>query len=71
MQEARPPFIPEGAEVMTVIIEFPPGDPGTPPHRHPGPAFGYMLEGAMRLNWTVNHNGSSAPAKRSGSPAAT
>jgi hypothetical protein len=20
-------------------------DPGTPPHRHPGPAFGYVLEG--------------------------
>ena len=49
VQEARPPFIPEGAEVMTVIIEFPPGDPGTPPHRHPGPAFGYMLEGEMRF----------------------
>jgi quercetin dioxygenase-like cupin family protein len=36
---------PGGAEVMTVIIEFPPGAPGTPPHRHSGPAFGYMLEG--------------------------
>ena len=44
LQDAKPPFIPEGAEVMTVVIEFPPGDPGTPPHRHPGPAFGYMLE---------------------------
>jgi len=47
LQDAKPPFIPEGAEVMTVLIEFPPGDPGTPPHRHPGPAFGYMLEGEM------------------------
>lgn len=34
---------------MTVLIEFPPGDPGTPPHRHSGPAFGYMLEGDMRF----------------------
>lgn len=32
---------------MTVVIEFPSGDPGTPPHRHSGPAFGYMLEGEM------------------------
>jgi quercetin dioxygenase-like cupin family protein len=47
VQEATPPFIPEQAEVMTVVIEFPPDDPGTPPHRHPGPAFGYMLEGEM------------------------
>jgi quercetin dioxygenase-like cupin family protein len=47
LQDAKPPFIPEGAEVMTVVIEFPPGDPGTPPHRHSGPAFGYMLEGEM------------------------
>ncbi|WP_433287702.1 cupin domain-containing protein [Pseudonocardia sp. CA-142604] len=47
LQEAKPPFIPDGAEVMTVVIEFPPGDPGTPPHRHPGPAFGYVLEGEM------------------------
>ena len=47
LQSATPPVIPEGAEAMTVVIEFPPGDPGTPPHRHSGPAFGYMLEGEM------------------------
>jgi quercetin dioxygenase-like cupin family protein len=47
VQEARPPFFPDGAEVMTVLVEFPPGDPGTPPHRHTGPCFGYMLEGEM------------------------
>jgi quercetin dioxygenase-like cupin family protein len=48
VQQARPPFIPENAEVMTVVIEYPPGSPGAPPHRHPsGPAFGYMLEGEM------------------------
>ena len=43
----RPPFVPEGAEAMTVLIELPPGDPGAAPHRHSGPVFGYMLEGEM------------------------
>ncbi|MFJ3644003.1 cupin domain-containing protein [Streptomyces sp. NPDC090108] len=47
LQSVQPPSVPEGVEVMTVVIEFPPGDPGTPPHRHSGPAFGYMLEGEM------------------------
>jgi hypothetical protein len=42
VQETRPPFIPEHAEVMTVVIEYPPGDPGAPPHRHPS---GPELEG--------------------------
>src|SRR6476469_10772010 len=48
IQTVTPPFIPSNAEVMTSIIEWPPGDPGAPPHRHPGgPAFGYVLEGEM------------------------
>ena len=48
LQEAHPPFIPAGAEAMTVHIAYPPGNRGTPPHRHPsGPAFGYVLEGEM------------------------
>jgi quercetin dioxygenase-like cupin family protein len=47
VQEAQPPFIPAGAHAMTIVVEFPPGDPGTPPHRHPGPAFGYVLDGEM------------------------
>ncbi|MDI1462565.1 cupin domain-containing protein [Catellatospora sp. KI3] len=47
LQEATPPFVPAGAHAMTVVIEFPPGDPGTPPHRHSGPCFGYVLEGEM------------------------
>ncbi|MFD0855364.1 cupin domain-containing protein [Actinomadura adrarensis] len=49
LQEAQPPFIPEGAHAMTVVIEYPPGDPGAPPHRHPGPAFGLVLEGEMLM----------------------
>jgi quercetin dioxygenase-like cupin family protein len=47
LQEAHPPFVPEGAHAMTIVIEYPPGDPGTPPHRHSGPAFGVVLEGEM------------------------
>ena len=43
----QPPTMPDPAEVMVVTIELPPGDPGTPPHRHSGPVFGYMLEGEM------------------------
>ncbi|MBO2448645.1 cupin domain-containing protein [Actinomadura barringtoniae] len=49
IQEAEPPFIPTGAHATTVVIEYPPGDHGAPPHRHPGPAFGYVLEGEMLL----------------------
>jgi hypothetical protein len=33
LQEVEPPFIPAGAHAMTVVVEFPPGDPGNPPHR--------------------------------------
>jgi quercetin dioxygenase-like cupin family protein len=48
VQEATPPFVPDGAHAMTVVIEYPAGDPGAPPHRHPGgPAFGYVIEGEM------------------------
>jgi quercetin dioxygenase-like cupin family protein len=48
VQEAQPPFIPEGAHAMTVVVAYPPGNPGAPPHRHPGgPAFGYVLHGEM------------------------
>jgi quercetin dioxygenase-like cupin family protein len=47
LQEAEPPFVPEGAHAMTIVVEYPPGDPGAPPHRHTGPAFGYVLEGEM------------------------
>jgi quercetin dioxygenase-like cupin family protein len=47
--EVTPPFIPEGFTAMTVVIEWPPGHPGNPPHRHSGPCFGYVLEGAVRF----------------------
>ncbi|MET8331951.1 cupin domain-containing protein [Streptomyces sp. NPDC005181] len=45
--EQEPPFIPERVQVMTVLVQYPPGHPGVPPHRHSGPVFGYMLEGEM------------------------
>jgi quercetin dioxygenase-like cupin family protein len=47
VQEVEPPFVPAGAHAMTIVVEYPPGDPGIPPHRHSGPAFGYVLQGEM------------------------
>jgi len=43
------PPIPDDVEVKTVLITLPPGSPGSPPHRHPGPAFGYVLRGELVL----------------------
>ena len=34
-----------GGMVATVMI--PPGDPGSGPHRHSGPVFGYVIEGEI------------------------
>ncbi len=34
---------------MTIRVDWEPVDPGTPPHRHSGPAFGYVSEGADRF----------------------
>lgn len=45
----------EGAPVRagqvptTLRVVLPAGSPGTPPHRHPGPVFGYLVRGAMRF----------------------
>lgn len=48
VQEVRSPLIPGDAQVMTVLINHPPGAPGYPPHRLPGgPGFGYMIDGEM------------------------
>jgi len=40
-------WIPAGAEARTVRVTLAPGDPGAPPHRHPGPVFGYVTEGEI------------------------
>lgn len=39
--------IPAGAEARTIRITLPPGDLGAPPHRHPGPLFGYVTQGEI------------------------
>ncbi|MFJ4845494.1 cupin domain-containing protein [Streptomyces sp. NPDC088733] len=39
--------IPDGAEARTVRVTLSPGDPGAPPHRHPGPVFGYVTRGEI------------------------
>jgi quercetin dioxygenase-like cupin family protein len=39
--------IPAGAEARSIRITLPPGDPGAPPHRHPGPLFGYVSQGEV------------------------
>ncbi|MEU2110807.1 cupin domain-containing protein [Streptomyces sp. NPDC019507] len=49
LQEVIPPFFPEGGSAMTIRVDWPPGHPGLPPHRHSGPAFGYVMEGALRF----------------------
>jgi hypothetical protein len=47
LQSVTPTFMPTDGEVMTLRIDYPPGDPGIPPHRHIGrPCFGYVLEAA-------------------------
>ncbi|MGA5418243.1 cupin domain-containing protein [Streptomyces pseudogriseolus] len=49
LQDAAPITVPDGASAMTIHVAWEPGDPGTPPHRHSGPAFGYVIEGAVRF----------------------
>ena len=72
LQEARPPLIPDGAEVMTVLIEFPPGRPRHPAPPAPGACL-WLHAGGARCSsyWKVSRSVSSAPGMRSGSRAAT
>jgi len=39
--------LPAEGHLMTVVVSIPPNNPGTPPHRHSGPVYGFMLEGEM------------------------
>jgi quercetin dioxygenase-like cupin family protein len=41
------PPVPDPSEAMTIRVTLPPGNPGLPPHRHSGPAFGFVIEGAI------------------------
>jgi quercetin dioxygenase-like cupin family protein len=63
------PPAPEGAEAMTILVTLPPNSPGAPPHRHSGPAFGFVIKGA--IDFAASPRGSSGPVRRSGSPAGT
>jgi quercetin dioxygenase-like cupin family protein len=49
LSKIEAPPIPAPADAMTVLVTLPPGSPGAPPHRHPGPAFGYVIEGEIRF----------------------
>jgi len=62
LDSQQPPFVPEGAEAMTVRLDLPPGDPGSPPHRHSGPVFGYMLEGEMIFELEGGTGAAAGPA---------
>jgi quercetin dioxygenase-like cupin family protein len=39
--------MPDPSEAMIIHVTLPPGSAGSPPHRHTGPAFGYVIEGEM------------------------
>jgi quercetin dioxygenase-like cupin family protein len=39
--------LPPSGKLVTVLVEIPPHDPGTPPHRHSGPVYGYVVEGEL------------------------
>jgi quercetin dioxygenase-like cupin family protein len=41
------PPMPDTSEAMTIVVTLPAGSVGSPPHRHSGPAFGYVVEGEM------------------------
>jgi quercetin dioxygenase-like cupin family protein len=47
LSEVESPPIPVPANAMTIHITLPAGSAGSPPHRHPGPAFGYVIQGEM------------------------
>ncbi|MEV6237023.1 cupin domain-containing protein [Lentzea sp. NPDC051838] len=37
----------EDLVVRTILVTLAPGSPGAPPHRHPGPIYGYVVKGAV------------------------
>ncbi|GAA5122196.1 cupin domain-containing protein [Alloalcanivorax gelatiniphagus] len=49
LTKVEKPTLPASTDVMTVLVTLPPGSPGAPPHRHSGPAFGYVIEGEIRF----------------------
>lgn len=49
VDQAHVERVPSPADVTTVVVTLPPGSAGNPPHRHPGPVFGYLIKGEMRF----------------------
>lgn len=47
LDHVKVPFDLGQPDVMSMTIELSPGSQGSPPHRHSGPVFGYMIEGAL------------------------
>ena len=41
------PCIASNSAAMVATVTIPPGDPGSGPHRHSGPVFGYVIEGEI------------------------
>ena len=41
------PAIAAGSCAMVATVTIPPGDPGSGPHRHSGPVFGYVVAGEI------------------------
>jgi quercetin dioxygenase-like cupin family protein len=41
------PRITTNSAAMIATVTIPPGDPGSGPHRHSGPVFGYVVEGEI------------------------
>ena len=41
------PAIAADSCAMVATLTIPPGDPGSGPHRHSGPVFGYVIEGEI------------------------
>jgi quercetin dioxygenase-like cupin family protein len=39
--------VPSTLVARTILVTLPPGSPGAPPHRHPGPIYAYVLKGAI------------------------
>ncbi len=65
------PPVPDPSEAMTIHVTLPPGSAGSPPHRHTGPAFGYVIEGERSSSWRVSPSVSCEPGTPSGNRAAT
>jgi hypothetical protein len=65
--------LPASGNLLTILVEIPPHDEGTPAHRHPGPVYAYMIEGEMIFELEGDPPARSAPGSRmkSSKPAAT